>query len=66
MSILSKRLENKPPIPGFHVMEWLRGVRDANHELSIKDPEARKRQKAEARKRLEERAQKTGRKIIEP
>ncbi|MEL6607101.1 MAG: hypothetical protein AAFP88_02515 [Bacteroidota bacterium] len=66
MSILSKRLESKPPIPGFHVMEWLRGVRDTNYKLSIKDPEARRRQKQEARKRLEEKAQKTGRKIIEP
>jgi len=69
MSILNKRLEkleSRPAIPGFHVMEWLRGVRDANYELSIKDPEARKKQKAEARRRLEEKAQKTGRKVIEP
>ena len=28
------------PIEGFKVMEWLRGVRDANYERSIKDPES--------------------------
>lgn len=69
MSTLSKRLEkleSRPAIPGFHVMEWLRGVRDANYELSIKDPKARKRQKEEAKRRLEENARKTGRRIIEP
>ena len=66
---LSERVDKKfgtsGPIPGFKVMEWLRGVRDANYELSIKNPKARKRQKEEARKSLEEKAKRTGRKIIE-
>ncbi len=43
-------LKNREPIEGFHVMEWLRGVRDANYELSIKDPE-RYRREEEASKR---------------
>ena len=37
---LRKLLGNTEPIKGFKVMEGLRGVRDANYELSIKDPEA--------------------------
>ena len=35
----SEILENIKPLEGFHVMKWLRGVRDANYERSIKDPE---------------------------
>lgn len=36
---LDKKL-GKGPIPGFKVMEWLRGVREADYELSIRDPKA--------------------------
>ena len=50
---LSKLLGNTEPIKGFKVMEWLRGVRDANYELSIKDPEEYRRKEEEARKRLD-------------
>lgn len=50
MKTLNEILENKQAIEGFHVMEWLRGVRDANYELSIKDPE-RYRREEEASKR---------------
>ena len=49
---LSKKLGNTEPIKGFKVMEWLRGVRDANYELSIKDPEAYRRKKETARRRI--------------
>ena len=50
---LSKKLGNTEPIKGFKVMEWLRGVRDANYELSIKDPEAYRRKKETARRRID-------------
>ena len=33
------------PIEGFKVMEWLRSVRDANYELSIRDPETYRRER---------------------
>lgn len=62
---INKKFGTSEPIPGFKVMEWLRGVRDENYRLSIENPEARKKQKEEARRRLEEKARKTGRKIIE-
>jgi hypothetical protein len=48
--ILKEKLGDTEPIKGFHVMEWLRGVRDANYELSIKDPEAYRRKREAARK----------------
>lgn len=66
MSILSKKLRDKPPIPGFKVMEWLRGVRDADHELSIRDPKAYQKRKEEARERLIEKARKAGKRVISP
>ena len=50
---LSKKLGNTEPIKGFKVMEWLRGVRDANHELSIKDPEAYQKKRDAARRRID-------------
>jgi hypothetical protein len=46
---LKERLGDTEPIKGFHVMEWLRGVRDANYELSIKDPEAYRKKRERAR-----------------
>ncbi|MEN0016149.1 MAG: hypothetical protein AAF706_00830 [Bacteroidota bacterium] len=40
----SKHVDTRP-IEGFRVMEWLRGVRDANYALSINDPTAYKRKR---------------------
>ena len=53
MKTISEILENIKPIEGFHVMEWLRGVRDANYELSIKDPEEYRRREEKSKKRIE-------------
>lgn len=50
---LREKLGDTEPIKGFHVMEWLRGVRDTNYELSIKDPEAYRRKREVARRRIE-------------
>jgi len=50
---LKEKLGDTEPIKGFHVMEWLRGIRDTNYELSIKDPEAYHRKREETRKRIE-------------
>lgn len=50
---LRKLLGNIESIKGFKVMEWLRGVRDANYELSIKDPEAYRRKRRAARRRID-------------
>ena len=50
---LKEKLGDTEPIKGFHVMEWLRGVRDANYELSIKDPEAYRRKREVARRKIE-------------
>ena len=50
---LREKLGDTNPIEGFHVMEWLRGVRDANYELSIKDPEAYRIKREAARKRIQ-------------
>ena len=50
---ISERLEHKEPIKGFRVMEWLRGVRDANYELSIKDPEEYRRREEKAKRRID-------------
>jgi hypothetical protein len=52
---LREKLGDTDPIEGFHVMEWLRGVRDANYELSIKDPEAYRIKREAAGKRLQAR-----------
>lgn len=52
---LREKLGDTDPIEGFHVMEWLRGVRDANYELSIKEPEAYRIKREAARKRLQAR-----------
>jgi hypothetical protein len=63
MKTISEILENIKPIKGFHVMEWLRGVRDANYELSIKDPEEYRRREEQSKKRiqlLERRAKRKG------
>ena len=48
-----EKLEDIQPIKGFKVMEWLRGVRDANYELSLKDPEAYQKKLDAARRRID-------------
>lgn len=53
MKTISEILENKEIIKGFNVMEWLRGVRDANYELSIKDPKEYHRREEKSKKRIE-------------
>ena len=50
---LNRRLGDTKPIPGFRVMEWLRGVRDAEYELSIKDPKAYQRKVEAARRKVD-------------
>jgi len=50
---LREKLGDIEPIKGFHVMEWLRGVRDANYELSIKDPEEYRRREEKSKKHVE-------------
>lgn len=52
------------PIPGFRVMEWLRGVRDADYELSILNPEAYRKEDEKARRRLIARARREGKKVM--
>ena len=49
---IKEELGHTKAIPGFRVMEWLRGVRDANYELFINDPEAYYREEKEARDRI--------------
>lgn len=49
---LKERLGDTKPIKGFHVMEWLRGVRDANYELSIKNPEEYRRREEKSKERI--------------
>lgn len=65
---LSERIDKKfgtsEAIPGFKVMEWLRGVRDEHYRLSVEDPEAYKKMREEARKSLREKARRTGREIV--
>ena len=66
MKEISEVLRNKEPIKGFKVMEWLRGVRDANYELSIKDPEEYRRREEKSKKRielLERRARRRGERV---
>jgi hypothetical protein len=50
---LREKLGDTEPIKGFHVMEWLRGVRDANYELSIRDPEEYRRREEKSKKHVE-------------
>ncbi|MFN7095078.1 MAG: hypothetical protein ACK4M7_06915 [Burkholderiales bacterium] len=50
---LREKLGDTEPIKGFNVMEWLRGVRDNNYELSIKDPEAYQKKREVARRKIE-------------
>jgi hypothetical protein len=49
---LREKLGDTEPIKGFHVMEWLRGVRDANYELSIKDPKEYRRREEKSKERI--------------
>jgi len=51
MKSLNEILKTRQAIEGFHVMEWLRGVRDANYELSIKDPEKYHREEEASKRR---------------
>lgn len=46
------RITDIEPIKGFRVMEWLRGVRDANYELFVNDPEAYQKKLEEASVRM--------------
>lgn len=50
---INKEFGTSDAIPGFKVMEWLRGVRDEHYRLSIEDPEAYKKMKEEARRRID-------------
>jgi len=52
MKSLNEILETRQAIEGFHVMEWLRGVRDANYELSINDPEKYRREEEESKRHI--------------
>lgn len=61
---INKEFGTSEAIPGFHVMEWLRGVRDEHYRLSVEDPEAYKKMREEARESLRKRAERTGRKIV--
>lgn len=53
MKSLSDILETRQAIEGFHVMEWLRSVRDANHELSVNDPEKYRRAEEESKRYID-------------
>lgn len=52
------------PIPGFDVMEWLRGVRDEHYRLSVEDPEAYQKMRERGRKKLRELARKEGKEVM--
>lgn len=64
---LSERIDKKfgtsEAIPGFKVMEWLRGVRDEHYRLSVEDPEAYEKMREEARRSLEEKARRRGKTV---
>lgn len=53
MKSLNEILETRQAIEGFHVMEWLRGVRDANYELSINNPEKYCREEEESKRYID-------------
>ena len=53
MKTISEILENIKPIEGFHVMKWLRGVRDAHYKLSISDPEKYGREEEESKRHID-------------
>ena len=61
---INKEFGTSEAIPGFKVMEWLRGVRDEHYRLSLADPEAYKKMRKEARESLRKKAKRTGRKIV--
>lgn len=65
MKSVSEILGNTKSIPGFKVMEWLRGVRDEHYRLSIEDPEAYRKMREEARKSLRKK-QKAQAKKLQP
>ena len=50
---INKKFGTSDAIPGFKVMEWLRGVRDEHYRLSIEDPEAYKKMREEARRGID-------------
>ena len=51
-------------IPGFSVMEWLRGVRDEHYRLSIADPEAYRKMRERGRERVKEMARREGKEVV--
>ena len=59
---LSERIDKKfgtsEAIPGFKVMEWLRGVRDEHYRLSVEDPKAYKEMREKGKRKLREMAKK--------
>ena len=61
---INKEFGTSEAIPGFKVMEWLRGVRDAHYRLSVQDPEAYQKMREEAKESLRKKAKRTGRKIV--
>jgi len=65
MKSIREEFGTSDAIPGFKVMEWLRGVRDEHYRLSIEDPEAYKKMREEARKSLRKK-QKAQAKKLQP
>lgn len=61
---LNKKLGDTNPIPGFEVMEWLRGVRDEHYRMSIENPVEYRRMQEEAGKRLQALAKRAGKRVI--
>ena len=61
---INKEFGTSEAIPGFKVMEWLRGVRDEHYRLSVQDPEAYQKIREEAKESLRKKAKRTGRKIV--
>ena len=63
---ISSGFDELEAIPGFKVMEWLRGVRDEHYRLSVEEPDKYKDMIERASRSLEERARKSGKEIITP
>lgn len=63
---ISSGFDELEAIPGFKVMEWLRGVRDEHYRLSVEEPEEYKNMIERASRSLEKRAKELGKEIITP
>jgi len=63
---ISNGFDELEAIPGFKVMEWLRGVRDEHYRLSVEEPEEYKNMIERASRSLEKEAKESGREIITP